>query len=179
MLVNQSIDSSQIEDAIESMAKDIVNAHPDANNLVLAGIANGGVPLCAILEKRLAKHYGTSIPKAVIDISFHRDDIGHKPITKEVQATHMATDPEDSVIILVDDVLFSGRTIRAAIAEVLTLGRPYKIELATLVDRGNRRLPIAADYTGLKIDTTPNQKVIVELDLTSPENNRIEILDTE
>lgn len=179
MLVNQSIDSKQIEDAIESMAKAIVAAHPQADNLVLAGIANGGIPLCSILETRLSKHYGTSVPKAVIDISFHRDDIGHKPITKEVQATQMATDPEESTIILVDDVLFSGRTIRAAIAEVLTLGRPYKVELATLVDRGNRRLPIAPDYTGLKIDTSSAQKVIVTLDPNSSENNRIEILDTE
>lgn len=178
MLVNQFIDSKQIEDAIESMAKAIAAAHPKVDNLVLAGIANGGVSLCAILESRLSRHYGTSVPKAVIDISFHRDDIGHKPITKEVQATQMATDPEESVIILVDDVLFSGRTIRAAIAEVLTLGRPFKIELATLVDRGNRRLPIAPDYTGLKIETTPEQEVNVELDMVSPEKSRIEIMDT-
>lgn len=159
------------------MADAIAAAHPKADNLVLAGIANGGIPLCSLLEVALAKRLGTSIPKAIIDISFHRDDIGLHPITKEVQGTQMATDPEDSTIILVDDVLFSGRTIRAAIAEVLTIGRPYQIELAILVDRGNRRLPFAANYTGLVEETSPEQKVEVSLDLENPSNSKIEILD--
>ncbi len=177
MLVKKSIESEEITAAIESMADAIAAAHPKADNLVLAGIANGGIPLCSLLEIALAKRLGSSIPKAVIDISFHRDDIGQHPITKEVQATHMATDPEDSTIILVDDVLFSGRTVRAAIAEVLTIGRPYQVELAVLVDRGNRRLPFAANYTGLTEETTPAQKVEVTLDPATPANNRIEIIE--
>ncbi|EDY83588.1 hypothetical protein VDG1235_3215 [Verrucomicrobiia bacterium DG1235] len=177
MLVKKTIESQEINAAIERLADAIAKAHPVADNLVLAGIANGGVPLCSLLEFALAKRLGTSIPKAIIDISFHRDDIGHHPITKEVQATHMATDPEDSTIILVDDVLFSGRTVRAAIAEVLTIGRPYQVELAVLVDRGNRRLPFAANYTGLVEETTPEQKVEVTLDPADPQNNLIEILE--
>lgn len=177
MLVKKTIESAEIASAIDSMADAIAAAHPQADNLVLAGIANGGIALCSLLEVALAKRYGSSIPKAVIDISFHRDDIGHHPITKEVQATHMATDPEDSTIILVDDVLFSGRTVRAAIAEVLTIGRPYQVELAVLVDRGNRRLPFAANYTGLVEDTTPAQKVDVTLDRDTPSNSKIEIIE--
>ncbi|MBC2605816.1 bifunctional pyr operon transcriptional regulator/uracil phosphoribosyltransferase PyrR [Pelagicoccus albus] len=175
MLVKKTIDSEEIVAAIGKMADAIATAHPKADNLVLAGIANGGISLCTLLEKELAKRLGTSIPKAIIDISFHRDDIGQNPITKEVQATHMATDPEDSTIILVDDVLFSGRTVRAAIAEVLTIGRPYQVELAVLVDRGNRRLPFAANYTGIVEDTTPQQKVMVNLDLDKPTESSIEI----
>lgn len=177
MLVKKSIESEEITAAIESMADAIAAAHPKADNLVLAGIANGGIPLCSLLEIALAKRLGSSIPKAVIDISFHRDDIGHHPITKEVQATHMATDPEDSTIILVDDVLFSGRTVRAAIAEVLTIGRPYQVELAVLVDRGNRRLPFAANYTGLTEETTTDQKVEVTLDPQDPNKNKIDIIE--
>ncbi|MBK1876780.1 bifunctional pyr operon transcriptional regulator/uracil phosphoribosyltransferase PyrR [Pelagicoccus mobilis] len=172
----KTIDSSEVNAAIDSLADAIAAAHPKADNLVLAGIANGGIPLCSLLEAALAKRLGTSIPKAVIDISFHRDDIGHHPITKEVQATHMATDPEDSTIILVDDVLFSGRTVRAAIAEVLTIGRPYAVELAVLVDRGNRRLPFAANYVGLTEQTTPDQKVAVHLDANDPTKSQVEIL---
>lgn len=179
MLVKKTIESQEITAAIESMADAIAIAHPKASNLVLAGIANGGIPLCSLLETALAKRLGNSIPKAIIDISFHRDDIGQHPITKEVQATQMATDPEDSTIILVDDVLFSGRTVRAAIAEVLTIGRPYKIELAVLVDRGNRRLPFAPNYTGIVEETTPEQKVKVTLDIAAPSKSRIEILDAE
>ncbi len=176
MLVKKTIDSQAIGEAIDRLADAIVATHSKTDNLVLAGIANGGIPLCVMLEQAVSKRLGTSIPKAVIDISFHRDDIGHNPITKEVQATHMATDPEDATIILVDDVLFSGRTIRAAIAEVLTIGRPYKVELAILVDRGNRRLPFAANYTGLVLETSPEEKVEVTLDKNDPSQSRVDIL---
>lgn len=176
MLAKKTFDSEEIAAAIDRLAEAIAQAHPKAGNLVLAGIANGGVPLCSMLESAVSKRLGTSIPKAVIDISFHRDDIGHKPITKEVQATHMTTDPEDATIILVDDVLFSGRTVRAAIAEVLTIGRPFQVELAVLVDRGNRRLPFAANYTGIVEDTLPDEKVEVTLDPANPANCKIEIL---
>lgn len=176
VLVKKTIDSKEIANAIDAMADAIAAAHPNTENLVLAGIANGGVPLCSILEKAVAKRLGRSIPKAVIDISFHRDDIHHKPITKDVQATHMATDPEDATIIMVDDVIFSGRTIRAAIAELLTIGRPYKVELAALVDRGNRRLPFAADYVGLVIETTIQEKVRVHLEPGDPDAAKIEVL---
>lgn len=175
MSVKKSIDHLEIAAAIERLAESIAAVHAHTDNLVLAAIANGGIPLCALLERALARRRGAAIPMAVIDISFHRDDIGHKPITKEVQRTHMAQDPEDATIILVDDVLFSGRTVRAAIAELLTLGRPYKIELAVLVDRGNRRLPIAANYTGLQIETTPTEIVQVALDTDDPAQRRIDI----
>lgn len=176
MFDRKTFDSQQIAEAIEKIAEQIDAAHHQADKLVLAGIANGGIPLCSMLEAALAKRLGRSISKSIIDISFHRDDIGQKPITKEVEATQMASDPEDATIILVDDVLESGRTVRAAIAEVLTIGRPYKIELATLVDRGNRRLPIAANYTGIVVETTPDEQVKVTLDPTNPENSRIQIL---
>ena len=176
MLVKKTIDSTQIATAIEAMADAIAQAHARTENLVLAGIANGGVPLCSLLERALARRLGRPIPKAIIDISFHRDDIHHKPITKEVQATHMAHDPENATIVMVDDVIFSGRTARAAIAEILTIGRPYKVELAALVDRGNRRLPLAPDYVGLHLETTTNEKVRVHLDPNNPSAARIELL---
>lgn len=177
VLVKKAIDPPDVNAAIDRLAEAIARAHPSPDRLVLAAIANGGVPLCALLEKKLSARFARSIPQAIVDVSFHRDDIGQKPITKEVQATHMVDDPEDSTVILVDDVLFSGRTVRAAIAEVLTIGRPYQVELAVLVDRGNRRLPIAANYVGLTEDTSPDEKVEVTLDPANPAQSRIQILE--
>ncbi len=174
--LKKSISSSEIEQAIEKLADQISQAHPETENLVLAGIANGGVPFSEILCQKISSTAEKKAHKAVIDISFYRDDIGQNPITKEVEGTEMAHDPEDAVIILVDDVLFSGRTVRAAMSEVHSMGRPCKIELAVLVDRGNRRLPIEANYVGLKVETTTDEKVEVNLFPEEIEKSRIDIL---
>lgn len=171
----QTISAEAISDAIQTIAKEIAIQHAATDNLVLAGIANGGIPTSVILRDALEKELGRIIHIGVIDVSFHRDDFTLKPITKEVEATQLFHNPEDATIILVDDVLFSGRTIRAALAELHTLGRPNKVELAILVDRGNRKLPIAADYTGLKVDTTPDQQVTVTIDTANPSKNSIVI----
>ncbi len=171
-----SIPSPEIEQAIDKLAREISEAHKDTENLVLAGIANGGVPFSEILSNRISKLREKPVHTATIDISFHRDDIGHKPITKEVEATELVHNPEDSVIVLSDDVLFSGRTVRAAMSEVHSIGRPFKIELAVLVDRGNRRLPIEANYVGLNMQTSPDEKVEVNLFPEDIGKSRIDIL---
>ena len=160
------------------MAARIANAHVSTHNLVLAAIANGGIALTNILGKVLAEKYGIKTHTATIDISFHRDDIGVNPIAKEVESTALIQDPEESTIILVDDVIFSGRSIRAAMAEVHAIGRPRKIELAVLIDRGNRLLPIQADYVGIEAATSTEEKVVVELDPDELIKSRIDILST-
>ena len=165
-----------IVEAIDKLASQIAESHPDTDKLVLAGIANGGIALADLIAARIQNRLGGTIHTAVIDISFHRDDIGHNPIAKAVESTHLVTDPEEAVIVLVDDVFFTGRTVRAAMAEVHAIGRPRKIELAVLVDRGNRLMPISADYTGIEESTTPDEKVEVVLDTDHLDQSRIDIL---
>lgn len=175
MPVRKTISSQELQTAISKIASEIAKAHEKTGSLVLAAIANGGIALTEILRKILLADYGIKTHSAVLDISFHRDDIGVNPIAKEVEVTQLAQDPEESTIILVDDVLFSGRSIRAALSEVHALGRPRKIELAALVDRGNRVLPIQADYTGIFEPTTPNEKVEVNLSPSEIEKSHIDI----
>lgn len=176
MPIRKSIQFPEIESAIDSIAAQIANAHTSTSNLVLAAIANGGIALTKILGRILAEKYGIKTHSATIDISFHRDDIGVNPIAKEVESTELIQDPEESTIILVDDVIFSGRSIRAAMAEVHAIGRPRKIELVALIDRGNRLLPIQADYVGIEAATSTDEKVVVELDSDELIKSRIDIL---
>ncbi len=163
MPIRKTIQFQEIENAIDSIAAKIAKAHASTSNLVLAAIANGGIPLVEILSKVLMEKHGVETHNAIIDISFHRDDIGVNPIAKEVESTELIHDPEESTIILVDDVISSGRSIRAAMAEVHAIGRPRKIELVALIDRGNRLLPIQADYVGLVEDTSDNEEVVAKL----------------
>jgi len=174
--VRKSISAHEIEEAINKITSEIAAAHKSTENLVLAAIANGGIALSALLRQRLVAEHGIEAHRAVLDISFYRDDIGVNPIAKEVEATQLAQNPEESTIILVDDVLFTGRSVRAALSEIHALGRPRKIELATLVDRGNRILPIQADYTGIAESTTPEEKVEVCLDEKDLGKSHIDIL---
>lgn len=176
MPIRKSIQFPEIESAIDSIAAQIANAHTSTSNLVLAAIANGGIALTKILGRILAEKYGIKTHSATIDISFHRDDIGVNPIAKEVESTELIQEPEESTIILVDDVIFSGRSIRAAMAEVHAIGRPRKIELVALIDRGNRLLPIQADYIGIEAATSTDEKVVVELDSDELIKSRIDIL---
>lgn len=176
MPVRKSISSQEIDAAITKIASEIAAAHTSTDSLVLAAIANGGLALSEILRQRLAIEHDIETYKATLDISFYRDDIGVNPIAKEVEATELVQNPEESVIILIDDVLFTGRSVRAALSEIHALGRPRKIELATLVDRGNRILPIQANYVGLLEPTTPNEKVEVQLDPVDLAKSHIDIL---
>lgn len=176
MPVRKSISSHEIDTAIGKIASEIAAGHKNTESLVLAAIANGGLILTEILHHRLSSDYGIATHKATLDISFYRDDIGVNPIAKEVEATELVQNPEESTIVLVDDVLFTGRSVRAALSEIHALGRPRKIELATLVDRGNRILPIQADYTGLQEPTTPDEKVVVQINPDNLEKSHIDIL---
>src|SRR5439155_6125020 len=107
--------------------------------------------------------------------SFHRDDIGRHPIPKEFVPTRIPADVHGATVVLVDDVLFSGRTVKAALEELFDHGRPTKVELAVLVDRGERRLPFAADYVGMNVHVSPEEKVVVALDAKDPRRDAIAI----
>ncbi len=165
--------------ALERLADEIVARHPagSASRLVVLGVANGGVHVVTRLQLLLRDRYpeGTRPRTGIIDISFHRDDIGRHPIPKEFTPTVIPIDVTGATVVLVDDVLQSGRTIKAALDELFDHGRPAKVELAVLVDRGGRTLPIAADYTGLVVEAATDEKVVVVLHATDPRHDAISI----
>lgn len=170
----KTIGAKEIEAAIARLADAIAARHQGREKLLLLGIANGGIELSRRLVLRLAAlSPQLALRVGVLDISFHRDDIGRHPIPKEFSPTQIPVDVHGATVILVDDVLFSGRTVKAALDELFDHGRPAKVELAILVDRGGRRLPFAADFTGLTLDTADKEKVIVTLHESDPRQDSI------
>lgn len=168
-------DSKTIDQAIERVASAIAVRHAKTGRLLLLGIANGGIVLATRLAESLKKS-GLKPNLGTIDISFHRDDIGHQPIPKEFSPTFIPHEVNGATVILVDDVLYSGRTVKAALDELFDHGRPSGVELAILADRGGRKLPISADYCGLVIEAADNEKVAVHLDPTRPDKDSIAVL---
>ena len=169
MATPKTIGSGEIHAAIARLATAITARHGPGAKLLLLGIANGGIPLARRLAAQLSTKSGT------LDISFHRDDIGRHPIPKEFTPTVLPADVNGATVILVDDVLFSGRTVKAALDELFDHGRPAKVELAVLVDRGHHRLPVSADYIGLLLATAADEKVLVALDEKKPARDTIMI----
>jgi pyrimidine operon attenuation protein / uracil phosphoribosyltransferase len=170
------IGAGEIRAAIERLATAILERHGSSHTLLILGIANGGIEVARRLAARLSALAPNLTAKVgTVDISFHRDDISRNPIPKEFAATHIPADVNGAKIILVDDVLYSGRTIKAALDELFDHGRPTKVELAILVDRGGRRLPVSADYCGLVVTATEAEKVSVSLDAEHPERDEIRI----
>ncbi|MDQ3788577.1 MAG: bifunctional pyr operon transcriptional regulator/uracil phosphoribosyltransferase PyrR [Actinomycetota bacterium] len=136
---------------------------PDAPPVVLLGIPTRGAPLAARLAARIAEFSGIDVPKGVVDVTLYRDDLRRKP-TRPLGATALpAGGIDDHLVILVDDVLYSGRTIRAALDALRDAGRPRAVQLAVLVDRGHRELPIRADYVGKNVPTSRSEEVHVLL----------------
>lgn len=167
-------DAKTVHAAIESVVSGIIRRHRGNGRLLLLGIANGGIILARRVAGRLRKS-GLACGAGTIDISFHRDDIGRHPIPKEFAPTMIPHDVNGATVILVDDVLHSGRTVKAALDELFDHGRPERVELAVLVDRGGRRLPLAADYCGLAVSAAESEKVVVRLDSENPDNDQIAI----
>jgi pyrimidine operon attenuation protein / uracil phosphoribosyltransferase len=157
----QLMSASEIERTIVRLAHEIVEKNNGADNLGLVGIKRRGVPLAQRLAKILARIEKVAVPVGTLDITLYRDDlstVGHRP---EVRPGAMEFDIQDKNIILVDDVLYTGRTIRAALDALFDHGRPRRIQLAVLIDRGHRELPIEAGFVGRKVQTTANEVVEV------------------
>ena len=172
---SQTIGAKEIHAAIERLAAGIGQRHPRTKHLILLGIANGGVELARRLARALAQPSGPTVVAGTIDVSFHRDDFGRHPIPKEFAPTHIPADVHGATVVLVDDVLFSGRTVKVALDELFDHGRPAKVELAVLVERGGRLLPVAADYRGITLDASHDEKVVVRLDAKDPGLDAIEV----
>jgi pyrimidine operon attenuation protein / uracil phosphoribosyltransferase len=165
----KTIGSREVHAAIERLAAAIKARHPHTEDLLVLGIANGGIPLA----RRICARLGIT-RVGDLDISFHRDDIGKHPIPKEFTPTLLPGDVNGATVLLVDDVLFSGRTVKAALDELFDHGRPGKVELAVLVDRGSRKLPIVADFAGTSVSAAENEDVLVSLG-DDPSRDRIEV----
>lgn len=172
MATSPKHDASTIHQAIDRVASVLVRRHTGTTRLLLLGIANGGIVLAARLAAALKKA-GLKPGLGTIDISFHRDDIGRNPIPKEHTPTMIPHDVNGATVILVDDVLHSGRTVKAALDELFDHGRPASVELAVLVDRGGRLLPVAATYCGLTLVAGDTDKVKVRLDAATPARDTI------
>lgn len=169
MSAPQIIGSAEVQAAIGRLAAAITSRHPDPRGLLLLGIANGGIELA----RRLGEHLGLNA--GVVDIAFHRDDFGSQPIPKETISSRIPGTVQGATVILVDDVLFTGRTVKAALNEIFDHGRPEAVELAVLVDRGGRRLPFSADHHGLQVPAAENQRVSVRLDPSDRRRDEIRI----
>lgn len=157
------MDADKIDRALTRIAHEVLERHRDIQDLVLVGIRTRGVPIAHRLQGKIAKIEGAEIPVGILDITLYRDDlttIGPHAVLKETKI-HFPIDGKK--IILVDDVLFTGRTIRAALDGLMDFGRPGTIQLAVLVDRGHRELPIRADYVGKNVPTHLNELVEVSL----------------
>ena len=159
----QVLDADDVRRALWRMAHEIVERNHGLDEVVLIGLQTGGVAFAAGLAEALAKIDGEAPPRGTLDVAFHRDDIGLRPVLPSA-VTDIPTDLNGQVVVLVDDVLYTGRTIRAALDAVQTYGRPRAVQLAVMVDRGHRELPIRADYVGKNLPTRRDEMVNATLD---------------
>jgi pyrimidine operon attenuation protein / uracil phosphoribosyltransferase len=145
------------------MAHEVVERNHGVDDVILIGLQTGGVTFAAALAEALEKIDGTAPPQGTLDVAFHRDDIGLRPVLPTA-VTDIPADLTGRVVVLVDDVLFTGRTIRAALDAVHTYGRPRAVQLAVMVDRGHRELPIRADFVGKNLPTRRDEVVNATLE---------------
>ena len=168
---SQIMDKAQMERSIHRMAHEIIEQNRGLEKIRLVGIRSRGVPLSDRLSNYLKVIENQEIPVGILDITLYRDDlstISHQPVIKGSQ---LDFDIEDAIIILVDDVLYTGRTVRAAIDALLDFGRPKQIQLAVLIDRGHRELPIKADYVGKNVPTSKEEIIKVSFEETDGEDS--------
>lgn len=157
------LDSGDITRALTRIAHEILERNKGSHELVLLGIPSRGVPLARRIADRMAAVEGEQVPVGSLDVTMYRDDLRLKPARTLLHTEIPATGIDDLVVVLVDDVLFSGRTIRAALDALGDIGRPRAVQLAVLVDRGHRELPIRADFVGKNLPTSLIERVQVTL----------------
>ncbi|HVG88051.1 MAG: bifunctional pyr operon transcriptional regulator/uracil phosphoribosyltransferase PyrR [Gaiellales bacterium] len=177
------LDDEQLQRTLRRIAHEIVEKHPDLDDLVLVGIYTRGATLAQRLRELIGSFTGHAVPTGALDISFYRDDVTLRSEQRAhpqpvVKATRLDFPIDGRSVVLVDDVLYTGRTIRAAIEALFDYGRPRRVQLAVLVDRGHRELPIRPDYVGKNLPTARNERVNVNL-LEVDEIDRIVLLSGE
>lgn len=162
-LIVKILNEKSISLALTRIAHEIIERNKGTENIVIIGIRTRGAILADRLAEELAKIGKVSLPVGVIDITLYRDDVQDKLDQPVVQKSDLLFDIVDKVVILVDDVLYTGRTIRAALDEIIDFGRPRAIQLAVLIDRGHRELPIGPDFVGKLVPTSREERVEVHL----------------
>jgi len=167
------MDSEGIRRALTRIAHEIVEKNKGVDNIVLVGIRTRGVPIAERLAENIEKIEGKKPPVGVLDITLYRDDLSTLAYQPIVRPTELPVDITGKIVVLVDDVLYTGRTIRAALDAVIDNGRPKTIQLAVLVDRGHRELPIRADFVGKNVPTSSKEVVSVQLQATDEAENVI------
>ncbi|HVL66252.1 MAG TPA: bifunctional pyr operon transcriptional regulator/uracil phosphoribosyltransferase PyrR [Vicinamibacterales bacterium] len=161
----QVMDADRMSRALTRIAHEILERNRGLDDVALVGIRTRGVPLARRLARALREINGDDVPTGALDITLYRDDLMRQPVGPQpvVRRTEIPFSIDDRRILLVDDVLYTGRTIRAALDALIDFGRPRAIQLVVLVDRGHRELPIRADYVGKNLPTAPQQSVQVRL----------------
>lgn len=160
------MNASDIERTVRRLARDVADrarAEGAAHDLAIVGIRRGGVHLAQRLRRELTAALGAEPPVGTLDIALYRDDLAKKGVAPVIGPTDVRFPVDGKTILLVDDVLYTGRTVRAALDELVDFGRPRRVWLAVLVDRGGRELPIAADFTGAHVEVPDDQDVEVRL----------------
>ncbi|MFA7376668.1 MAG: bifunctional pyr operon transcriptional regulator/uracil phosphoribosyltransferase PyrR [Acholeplasmataceae bacterium] len=156
--MKQVLDSIQVSKTLKRLTHEIIERHDDLNQIVLFGIRSKGLPIAKIVKKNLEVFTGIDVPLYELDIRGYRDD------DKKVPQKPVKVDIKDKNVILIDDVLYTGRSVRAALDAVVDMARPSKIEFLVLVDRGHRELPIRADYVGKNMPTSHDEVLIFDTD---------------
>jgi pyrimidine operon attenuation protein / uracil phosphoribosyltransferase len=163
------LDAEALERTLVRIAHEIIERHPDLSRVALVGIHTRGVPLAQRLRRLIAERSGEEVALGAVDITFYRDDVhvrgGEAPLHAQplVRSTQLDFALEGRTCVLVDDVLYTGRTIRAAIEALFDYGRPARVQLAVLADRGHRELPIRPDYVGKNLPTSRGERIQVQL----------------
>jgi pyrimidine operon attenuation protein/uracil phosphoribosyltransferase len=157
------LDEGEVQRALTRIAHEIAERNPEAPALALIGIHRRGAFLARRLKDLLEQLLDLEIPLGDLDIGFYRDDVSSRPDAPVVHASHVDFDVTARTVVVVDDVLYTGRTVRAAIEALFDYGRPDRVQLAVLADRGHRELPIRPDYVGKNLPTSPSERVYVRL----------------
>jgi pyrimidine operon attenuation protein / uracil phosphoribosyltransferase len=159
----QLLGADDIRRAVARLAHEVVEHNGGVDGLVLVGLRTRGIPLARRLQKRILEFESAEVPLGELDITLYRDDV-HQRAPQTLSPTSIPVGIDDRTVVLVDDVLYTGRTIRAALDALIDLGRPKAIQLVCLVDRGHRELPIRPDYVGKNVPTSRHEKVAVRLE---------------
>lgn len=168
------LDSDLFDLTISRLCQQLIENHNDFSNTVILGMQPRGIFVAEIIHKNLMKDTKAQIPLGYLDATFHRDDFRRREVAARANETKVPFIIEGKKVVLVDDVLFTGRSIRAAMDAMITFGRPATVELLVLIDRKRtRELPIAADYVGKAVNTLASQRVLVELEAQGHKQNKI------
>ena len=167
------MDAEAMRRALRRVAHEIIERNPRLEKVVLAGIPSRGVEIARRIAAFIREIKNINVQTGVIDVAMHRDDVGTRPELPVVRASELPLPLEGRTVVIVDDVLYTGRTIRAAMDAISSFGRPARIQLAVLIDRGHRELPIRPDYVGKNLPTATGEQVQVRLEETDNEPDAV------